>query len=335
MKRKTWGFVSFFTLVLLLTTGCDDPHHDITNIEIVHFDDIKDGTPNSAETAPKHRLSQYRSLAPFALTKGAQRQLALIGYDSAGNRHALVKNITWHSGFGSIINIDSQGRVTAKKAYGASAITAQWGSLYSPPLAVFAEPAKLMRLEILSDKPDIPLGGKQALKLIGYYSDNTSRIITEQARWGSTTPNMLHVSPKGVVNAKQLTSAAHVQAHYQNVKTEIRLRIVDSQLIDLIITPNQVTLPQGSNYPISVQAKYSDGTVIDVSNRVTWRNARPSRVHIDDKNQIIGLRPSNAVTIEALYQPSLGDDTSVNTEDKWGSNIPIYHAAVKVTVVPK
>ncbi|HAY95404.1 hypothetical protein, partial [Shewanella sp.] len=135
---------------------------------------------------------------------------------------------------------------------------------------------KIKSLELTPPSISGQEGETVALSVIGTTVNDDKIDLTTQVQWELNNDNV-SISPNSktlnLVNAGDseisarffdITSLAYIQSN------QVPVRISPATLTALHITPNTVSIPMNSAKNIAVQAKYSNGLVLDVTDRVTW-----------------------------------------------------------------
>ncbi len=132
----------------------------------------------------------------------------------------------------------------------------------------------LLGILVTPERAVIPLGGELQLIATGLREDRTSLDVTAVATWGSDRPSVAQVSEnldeEGVL-AGLTVGEAKVYAEVNGVRSvPVTVKVTDSAVLGLTVTPAQVTVGQGSSARLVAEATYTDGTRADATQQVIW-----------------------------------------------------------------
>lgn len=115
------------------------------------------------------------------------------------------------------------------------------------------------------------------LNLIASFDDGTSKAVrnfdvTELADWSSSNNDIANVSntagTKGLVFGANSGNAT-ITASFRGVSTDISFTVLDATLERIDINPASISLVKGTSRDITISARYSDGTTLDVTEDAT------------------------------------------------------------------
>lgn len=212
-------------------------------------------------------------LTPDALNlaKGQRANLTAEGTYTNGSTEIITDNIEWYTISEEIATV-SRGTVSAL-AEGVTAVVALQG-VNNAIAPIRVSPAKLMSMTASPDPVSLVDGLTTQVEVIGQYSDNTTKNITTDVSWQSSDPNIVTVSAGRL--SGQSAGSAIVTAMLSGVETLIEVNVTPSELTELIINPNLLTLANGLSKTINVTGRYTDGHSEEVTEQVIWKLNDPS-----------------------------------------------------------
>ncbi|WP_037469869.1 Ig-like domain-containing protein [Shewanella marina] len=134
--------------------------------------------------------------------------------------------------------------------------------------------ATLTSLQLTPAEVTVAKGSHQGYHVIATYSDLSQQEVTEHVDWQINKPE-LAVMDNGdlqTLNVGQVEVVASVGEISSNMA---QLTISDAQMLGLQITPSENQIAKGTDLVYSAQAVFSDGSVQDVSQSVSWISSTP------------------------------------------------------------
>ncbi len=224
---------------------------------------------------------QLESIAinPTAVTifKGMSQQFTINGYYSDKK----IRDITRSTGCKSSNNniaknttpclIDSN---TGFESLGAVTITAT-NTGYNVTANLTVESARLMSIDVTPINISIPLGFKQQFTAIAKYSNKPPVNVTKDVRWQSNDANIIQFNDKteslGVATTKLMGNTT-IFATFQTLNSNLaNITVGAAKLMSMKIIPNNnLAVSRIKSIQLKAEGSYSDLTVTDIANLVTW-----------------------------------------------------------------
>jgi trimeric autotransporter adhesin len=131
-------------------------------------------------------------------------------------------------------------------------------------------PALLTSISIEGEK-SVAKGLSTSLKAIGFYSDGSSKDLTEQSTWSNEGVGEINNLPGiiGVFNATAVGSSK-ISLIYNNKTANTVIKVTEAKLLSISITPSNTTIPKGMISNFSATGLYTDNSKIDLTKNVTW-----------------------------------------------------------------
>ena len=203
----------------------------------------------------------------FSLPLGESQQLSASGTYSDGTVQDLTQSATWSSSVPAIAAVNEAGVVVAT-AMGPATISATSGSV-TGSAAVAVNPPAVVALNIVPASSTISLGMSQQLRAIATFSNATTQDVTAVATWGSKQSNIAGVGSPGSVSGIA-QGVALVSASYQSATASAAVNVGPPALVSIGVSPNPSSLPLGESEQLSASGKYSDGSIQNLTQSVTW-----------------------------------------------------------------
>jgi hypothetical protein len=133
-------------------------------------------------------------------------------------------------------------------------------------------PAKtLSRIEVTPVNPHTPIGVQLQLTATGVYSDATTKDLTSQVAWASSTASVT-VAATGVAAAIAVGDAT-ITAKLEGVSGSTTVTATAATLSAIAVTPINPSVPAGRNQTFTATAVFSDATTQNVTDQATWTSA--------------------------------------------------------------
>jgi hypothetical protein len=159
----------------------------------------------------------------------------------------------------------------------------------------------LSRIEVTPNQPSLAKGTALNLTATGIYSDNSTRTLTSEVTWQSSDDNVATVTTSGEISALG-AGLTTVQANLDGISGNTELTITNATLSSINISPLNARLAAGTQLNFRTTGHYSDGSIQDVSEQVSWATDNATFATISnatgDRGQTLALSPG-AITISA------------------------------------
>lgn len=139
--------------------------------------------------------------------------------------------------------------------------------------------AQLENLQITPQNLSLAKGSSIQYHVIAHYSDGSSSDVTENVSWINSSPHIATVVDGEAVAVNQ--GETNIQATL-NSKTSNRatLNVTQAEVRSIQVTPASETIALGVELQYRALATYSDNSVQDVTEQVTWQSSDNSKLTI-------------------------------------------------------
>ncbi len=197
------------------------------------------------------------------LAQGTTGQFTAVGILTDLTTQAI--GVTWSSSNPTVANISATGLVTANSA-GTAVISARAGNVTGSSVLTVT-PTGLKSLQVTPNPVELSPGLTQQLTATGIFEDNTNQNVTAQATWSSSAPNVASVNAStGLVRALAAGEAT-VTATLGNLTATTNVKVKPT-LVNITLTPANLTLPVGLTQTIRATGVFSDNTTEEIT--VSW-----------------------------------------------------------------
>ncbi|MHA2774044.1 Ig-like domain-containing protein [Vibrio harveyi] len=222
------------------------------------------------------------------LAKGAKGQMQVFGLYSDNTQQDITSSVTnYRSNDNNVAIVDTYGEVSAL-ASGSAVLTVSYDGFESKAQLIVPE-AKVTSLRI-GGVSSINAGTTQNLSATAVFDDGSELDVTSAANWQSSASNVIVDS--GSVWARDDSNAnVTITASFNGQQAQKALTITSATLSSLSLSPNSIHIVEGATQSFTLEATYSDGNTVPVSDQATWASSN---------NVIAGFIPNtNTLTASA------------------------------------
>lgn len=224
-----------------------------------------------------------------SLPAGRSLQLSATAVYNNGTSVDVTKDAAWRSGNTTVLTVESGANGGAVKGIrgGTTKVYAAFASVegnldVTVTSAVLESirtvPASLALVEKLSGD----------LELRASYSDGSTQNVTSSATWTSENTTVATLTGPGKVLAGT-SGTTNVVASFSGLSVKAPVTVSKPTAVRLQVTPTTVSLPAGTNTPVSVTVHWSNDTSSDATSLVTWTST----------DALVATVSSNKATIQA------------------------------------
>lgn len=158
-------------------------------------------------------------------------------------------------------------------------------------------------IEMSPFNPTIAMGTSVQFTCLGVYSDNSTQDLTAICTYSSSDANVATIDTKG--NATGFhpgTATIKCQDPTSGVIASVILTVTNATLSSFSITPVNPSIAMGMTQQMKAMGTFSDSSVQDMTNQVTWASSNPGVADISNLPASHGLITSHTpgtVTITA------------------------------------
>lgn len=257
------------------------------------------------------------------------------GIYSDGTEQNLSDQVMWSVSDTSIASISAEtGLLTALQAGGCSVIASKEG--LSSSLIISVSPASVMAIAISPSIISLAKGSSDHVEVSAILSDGTKLDVSDQVEWLISNTQIASIGDGSKVLALTDGSAA-LSASLSGQQASLLVNVTDAELVSLLISPINASIPLGQSVQYYAQGTFSDGTVQDLTSEVTWLSSNEEQVLLTNTESLAGLAES--ITLgNSMLTAVLGDiqqNTQLSVTNAMLSSIHIQPASQLVAVGSK
>ena len=318
-------------------------------------------TSNSSTlTVTQATLSSIAIGGNATITAGATNQYTAIGAFTDGTTQDITSLVTWSSSSttaATISNADgSNGQASAISA-GTSSITASipsgvngivttgGGTIISNSSTLTVNPSiTLSSISVSPNGISLPTGFTQQYTAIGTYSNGTTRDITSEVAWSSSSTSIATIGGSTGLATTVATGTTTISATLDN-KTGSKTLTVNSLTVSSIYIGRDAYLPLYSDEPTNSNksikyytalATFSNGSQIDVTDVATWTSSNSSVAAVDNlspnKGKATAVSTGGPTTITASYGGKSGTANLTVNASNYNSVSSTFTSSIYSTV---
>lgn len=245
------------------------------------------------------------------LAKGSSLDISLTGTYSDGSTQDLQATANWNVANTAIASISGPGAIPTQLTgitVGATQLTASVGAV-NTQINVTVSAAELIQLTISPGTPSLPLGTILNLSALGLYGDGSNQDLTTQVNWGSDDTGILTLDASGLLTPQSLGSTI-VTASMAGITASQTATVSNALLTSIEVSASTSLLPVGEQLSFTALGHYSDNSLQDITQQVTWLSNPTDRLAISNASGSQGL--ATALTVGAVTaSATLGNITGL------------------------
>ncbi|MBI5548788.1 MAG: Ig-like domain-containing protein [Deltaproteobacteria bacterium] len=204
----------------------------------------------------------------------------------------ITDRAAWSSSNPATASISSAGLATAV-AVGSTTISAAFAGKTGFTTMTVTD-ATLSSIALSPTDLTIAVSTTQPFTAVGTYSDGTTQDITTQVTWASSTIAVATISSTGVATAASVGST-NISATFGGVTQSTTLTVTAATLASIALNPTNPSIAVGSTQQFSAVGTYSDGSIQDITDQVSWESSATETATISNAAGSKGLASGIAV----------------------------------------
>ena len=268
------------------------------------------------------------------LIKGLQQQFIATAYYSDGSQQLVTDQVQWSSTDVQVSHfVGNEPGLFKANSVGESKIIAALSHQQSFTSLKVIE-SELTGLSIITEATPIPEGIGQRLKAIGNYSDGSSIDVSLQVVWQVMAPEVASISTHNgyIMIAGVNTGSTEVIAKLGETTSFAAIDVVAATLQQIQLIADSNFLYVNQQLQLRAEGVFSDGSVQDVSNLVSWISDAPDVAGVSNYAETKGLLKAFSAGMPGLYASYSGiTSETINLNIVDDPNIP---AALSIQASP-
>ncbi|MGU5660345.1 Ig-like domain-containing protein, partial [Aeromonas veronii] len=141
-------------------------------------------------------------------------------------------------------------------------------------------------------KLTLAAGSKQYFEAIGYYSNGSSRTLTDLdvSDWHVNDRNIGYFNLPGVLIGGNTQGIVTVYASKDGITSNVvSVNVTAAVITNITVTPSPVNIAKGQAEQLTAIATYSDNTSSDVTNSVVWMPIDTATITVTSSGLLSGV----------------------------------------------
>lgn len=265
------------------------------------------------------------------IADGTTNQLEAIGNYSEIFTRDITDEVNWFSEDSSIAIINDEGLVRATSP-GTVQITATLNDIVDVFFLTITD-EKISRIDVTPLTPTVSKGLTQQFNAIGTFDKASVQDLTNSVSWSSSSPEIATISESGLAEGIE-EGTTSITAAFGTVTDTVSMNVKAAALLSIEVSPTDAEVPQRVGVKFVANGLFSDNSIADISDTVTWHSSDESIATISTKGNFGFATGTNAgsLTITAskdgqsgtanltitelvLTQINISGDSSVNVNE--------------------
>ena len=253
---------------------------------------------------PANLISITVSPATSSIPLGTTEAFSATGNYADGSQQNLTSIVHWStsdSTLATVSNANGTYGLATSVAVGSVTVTATLGNI-SGTASLSVSPATLVRITLAPLNPAIALGTSQQFAATGTYTDGSTKNITTNVTWTSSSALVAVISNNTGSNGLATSSgvgSATITATMGAISAGTTLIVGSPQLISIAVTPANPSIPRGASQQFTATGTYTDGSTANITNSVTWSSSNSTVANVTAAGSATGAS-SGTATITAV-----------------------------------
>lgn len=170
-------------------------------------------------------------------------------------------------------------------------------------------PATLVGIGVTPNDPKVTLGEDLQFNAIGYYTDQSTRDITDSVEWISSDAGVIELFSSIDNEGRGETvgaGRARVRARFFELESnDVKVTVTDATVDELAVTPTNVTLHADEEVQLQAEAIFSDGSRGNLSGSVRWIVGEAGVVNVGSTG-LVSAVAEGVTSIRAVHDTAQG-----------------------------
>ena len=244
-----------------------------------------------------------------AVAKGLRQQFTASGLFTDGSTQDLTPSAAWSSSADAVATIDAAGLATGVNT-GTATISAAVGAVVGQT-SMTVGPAVLVSIAVTPAEASVALGTIQQYGATGTYSDGSTQDLTSSVTWSSSAISVATIENAGLAFSTGAGTTT-ISATSGTIVGSTNLTVTPAAIVTIAVTPAIPSVPLGLTRQFTATGTFTDGSIQDVTNAVSWSSSDASVATISMSADTKGLASSlsvGATTIAATLGGVSGNTT--------------------------
>jgi hypothetical protein len=246
--------------------------------------------------APRLTALQVTPATP-QVAIGATQQMNATGTFTDGSMRDVTFMVQWSSSVPDVATVSPAALVTGVQI-GNTTISARMGAVFGSTVVTVVPPV-LSSITVTPASTSVAAGLAKQYTATGRYTDGTTADVTAMVTWSSTAIEVATISnaagSQGRATAVAMGTTT-IRATVGAISGETTLTVTAPVLVSIGLTPQAApNVPLGRRQQFMATGVYSDGSMMNLTDSVTWGSTQPAVATISNAAGTRGLAESVAI----------------------------------------
>jgi uncharacterized protein YjdB len=237
------------------------------------------------------------------LILGTLNQFTAIGTYSDQSTKDITASAAWSSSNQNLASINSGG-MAAALALGSLSISATSDSI-TGSTSVSVQSPTLMSISILPASPTIAATTTLQFHALGNYSDGSVQNVTRQVTWASSNTGVAQILGTGASRG-QAPGNSSISATLGSITGSTTLNVTNATIVSITVMPPSQTIAVATTLDFSAAGRFSDGTVQNITDDVTFNSDNLAVATIDNTTDTATAVSPGTANISATFNGVTG-----------------------------
>jgi uncharacterized protein YjdB len=260
------------------------------------------------------------------LILGTLNQFTAIGTFSDQSTKDITASVAWSSSNQNIASIDGSG-MAAALALGSLSISATSESI-TGSTSVSVQSPTLVSISILPENGTIAATTTLHFHALGNYSDGSVQNVTRQVTWASSNTAVAQILGTGASRG-QAPGSSNISATLGSISGSTTLNVTNATIVSITVMPPSQTIAVATTLDYSAAGRFSDNTVQNITDDVTFTSDNIAVATIDNNTDIATAVSPGTANISAAFNGVTGS-TPLNVTTATISSISVTPATAEL-----
>jgi len=243
------------------------------------------------------------SLSPGSglVAPGSALQFIATGTFSDGTKQSIGSSLSWSSSDTNVATVSAAGAAVGQSP-GVVTITAASGSV-NGTASLVVESAALSSIQVTPLTASVPATIQAQFKAIGTFANGDTQDLTTAVTWTSSSSSIVTISnAAGSIGAATAIQPGNVtiSAVFKGQVGTASLTVTNATLTSIVATPANTAIGLGSAQAFAAKGTFSDGSVLTITNQVSWSSSNPSVATINANGSASGIAAGTSTIAATL-----------------------------------
>jgi trimeric autotransporter adhesin len=155
----------------------------------------------------------------------------------------------------------------------------------------FPDKNAIVGLSVSPANATVMPGATQHYTATATFGNNTTADATTLVTWSSSLTSVATIDSGGLVTAGATNGQTTISARRGIVVATTLLTVSNKTLASIAITPANATMSIGTTQQFAANATFSDGSMQDITNSVSWNSSNPAVANITVLGLVTAVTP--------------------------------------------